>query len=109
MRLETTMLSTKMTRKGQVTIPAEIRKRLNLEEGDVLLVHEDGGRVVLESQLEELRRTSNRIASLMKNVPPLEPGEIRELAAKAIVQENLETLQQIERDQETTQSKALAG
>ncbi len=102
------MLSTRMTRKGQVTIPAEIRERLNLHEGDVLLVCEDGGKVILESQLEELRRTSNRIANLMKGVPSLEPGEMRELAAKAIAQENLETLKQIEHGQKAKHDKRMA-
>ncbi|MCM3714106.1 AbrB/MazE/SpoVT family DNA-binding domain-containing protein [Alkalihalobacillus oceani] len=31
------LISGKMTSKGQVTIPAEIRKRLNLKEGDQLV------------------------------------------------------------------------
>jgi len=38
----------KVTRKGQVTIPKEIRERLGIKEGDVLLVREEGSRVLLE-------------------------------------------------------------
>ncbi len=38
----------KVTRKGQVTIPKRIREALGISEGDVLLVREEGGRVVLE-------------------------------------------------------------
>ncbi|MGI8963099.1 MAG: AbrB/MazE/SpoVT family DNA-binding domain-containing protein, partial [Thermomicrobiales bacterium] len=37
-------------RKGQVTIPAEIRQKLNLSEGELFVVNEVDGKVVLESQ-----------------------------------------------------------
>lgn len=35
-----------VTRKGQTTIPSQIRKRLGIREGTKLLVREEGGRVV---------------------------------------------------------------
>lgn len=44
------MHKTKVTRKGQVTIPEELRKRLNIQEGDVLAVRQVGNRVVMEEQ-----------------------------------------------------------
>ena len=40
----------RITTKGQITIPIEIRKRLNLKEGDkVLFLEEDNGRVYFEN------------------------------------------------------------
>jgi AbrB family looped-hinge helix DNA binding protein len=40
--------------KGQVVIPAEIRKKFNIEEGDLLSAHiEEGGRLVLKAGLKK--------------------------------------------------------
>ena len=39
------MLSSTMTAKGQTTIPAEIRKKLDLKPGDRILYLEEEGRV----------------------------------------------------------------
>lgn len=37
----------RLSSKGQITVPIEIRKRLNLKEGDKVLFFEDGGKIVL--------------------------------------------------------------
>jgi len=42
------MKKVKVTRKYQVTIPKEIRDRLNLKIGDVLRARLDGNKIVLE-------------------------------------------------------------
>src|SRR6187200_3299131 len=81
------MLTTRMTRKGQVTIPAEIRDRLNLNEGDTFLVREENGRVVLESQVDLVRRTAGIFAAYASDVPALEPAEMRRVAEQAIAEE----------------------
>ena len=39
----------KVTSKGQITIPADIRKRLRLKPGDKVLFLEDEGRVMIEN------------------------------------------------------------
>ena len=39
----------KITSKGQITIPADIRKRLRLKPGDKVLFLEDEGRVMIEN------------------------------------------------------------
>ena len=39
----------KVTSKGQITIPAEIRRRLRLKPGDKVLFLEDDGRVTIEN------------------------------------------------------------
>lgn len=37
----------KVTSKGQITIPVEIRRKLGLKEGDKVLFLEEGGRIVI--------------------------------------------------------------
>ena len=86
------MAATKMTRKGQVTIPAEIREQLDLHEGDHFVVNAVDGKVVMESQREIIRRTAGVFAEYAKNLPPLEPGDIRELAARYIAEEVLQSM-----------------
>ena len=40
--------------RGQVVIPAEIRKKLNIKEGDILSAHiEEGGRLVIKAGRKE--------------------------------------------------------
>lgn len=86
------MAATKMTRKGQVTIPVAIREKLNLKEGDFLVVNEVDGKVVLESQRDIVRRTAGVFAEYALNLPPLEPDQIRELAARHIAEEVLQSM-----------------
>ena len=38
---------TKITRNGQVTLPATIRREANIKEGDILTVHLEADRIVL--------------------------------------------------------------
>jgi len=92
------MLTTRMTRNGRVTIPARIRRRLGLQPGDVLVVREEDGKVILERQVELGRSTASALAAYARNVPPLEPAEVRALEEAAIAEEGAETLRQIERD-----------
>lgn len=48
------MYSTVVSSRGQIVIPAEARKRLNLNEGDVLSIQlEDDGRIVIKPQQKE--------------------------------------------------------
>ncbi len=86
------MAATKMTRKGQVTIPAAIREKLHLKEGDFLVVNEVGGKVVMESQREIIHRTAGVFAEYARNLPPLEPHQLRELAARYIAEEVLQSM-----------------
>lgn len=37
----------KITSKGQITIPVDIRKKLNLNDGDKVVFVEDGGKIIL--------------------------------------------------------------
>ena len=86
------MATTKITRKGQVTIPADIRRKLGIQEGDIFTVHEQNGQVVLESQSRELRLTSEAVARHAQRLPPLEPYQIRELAARYMAEEVMQSM-----------------
>ncbi len=46
----------KLTTKGQITIPAEIRKRLNVQAGDKVVFLEENGRIYIENA-EKLKFT----------------------------------------------------
>lgn len=47
----------KVTSKGQITIPIDIRKKLGIKEGDKVLFLEDGGRIfMVNSSMEALRK-----------------------------------------------------
>lgn len=70
------MLSTRINHEGQVTIPVEIRNELNLQEGDVPMVEQLNGKVVLTNPQDIVRRTAGALAKYAKNPPPT-PEEMR--------------------------------
>jgi AbrB family looped-hinge helix DNA binding protein len=39
----------KITTRGQITLPLEIRKKLNVGEGDKVVFYEDDGRIIVEN------------------------------------------------------------
>lgn len=75
-----------ITRKGQVTIPATMRRRLNLRQGD---------EVAFELADEEIRLTpaTSRIAALYGSLsfsgPSLTAEELRDVAATKIAEEGV--------------------
>ena len=56
----------KITTKGQITIPVQIRKMLNLKDGDKVVFMNDGGKVVMENStrlaLKEVREAFEGVA-----------------------------------------------
>jgi AbrB family looped-hinge helix DNA binding protein len=83
------MAATKMTRKGQVTIPAEIRQKLHLKEGDLFVVNDVDGKVVLQSQRGIADHLAGVFAKYAKNAPSLTDDEMDEIVAQAIVDDYL--------------------
>ena len=73
-----------MTRKGQTTIPVEIRRALGLKEGDKIAF-------VLEADRVHLKRSGSvvaRTAGMLKtSEPPLTARKLREAAEQAIADE----------------------
>lgn len=53
----------KVTSKGQITIPIEIRRKLGIKEGDkVLLIEEQGRVIMMNSSIEALRKAQAAFA-----------------------------------------------
>ena len=76
-----------VTRKGQITIPIEIRRLLNLEVGDRMEVSFDGRQVTLRPSTGVVVQT----AGLLKNDAPAISAEMeREQAEVAIAEEALQ-------------------
>ena len=79
------MNKTKITRKGQVTIPKEIRDNLSLKESDILIVSEKNNMVIMEKMTPFLElKGSVKVPDEVKN---LSWKEIEEKAHQDIAQE----------------------
>lgn len=44
----------KVTRNYQITIPSELREKMSIEEGDILLVRAEGEKIVITKARDEL-------------------------------------------------------
>ena len=79
------MNKTKITRKGQVTIPKEIRGKLSLKESDILRVSEKNNMIIMEKITPFLElKGSVKVPDEVKN---LSWKEIEEKAHQNIAQE----------------------
>ena len=80
---------TLVTRKGQITIPAEIRRALDIKQGDrVAVTLEDG-----HARLVRYGSVTERTAGMFKtDRPPLSAEEEREAAAQAWADDALERM-----------------
>lgn len=53
----------KVTSKGQITIPVDIRRKLGIKEGDKILFIEEQGRVIMmNSSMDALRKAQDEFA-----------------------------------------------
>ena len=79
------MNKTKITRKGQVTIPKEIREKLSLKESDILIVSDNNNMVIMEKMSPFLElKGSVKVPDKIKN---LSWKEIEERASQSMAQE----------------------
>ncbi|MBA2759035.1 MAG: AbrB/MazE/SpoVT family DNA-binding domain-containing protein [Chloroflexia bacterium] len=86
--------------KGQMTLPADVRDQLGVQNGGKLLLERQENHWILVRADDLVDRTAGALAEYAMNVPLLTPAEMREAAAEAIAEENLETLRQIDQDRE---------
>jgi len=77
-------MRTVMTRKGQVTVPAEIRRQLGLKRGDRLAFVLDKGEVRLTRTGSVVERTAGAFRTRR---PALTAEELREAAERAMAEE----------------------
>src|ERR671918_312074 len=75
---------TVVTRKGQVTIPADIRRALGIKEGDKVAFVLENDQVKLTRKGSVVQQTAGALKS---TVPALSPQEEHEAAAEGIAEE----------------------
>jgi len=70
----------RITTKGQITIPIEIRKKLNLKEGDKIIFLEQDGRIYFENAaLLSFNRIQDAMAGEAQKAGYNSPEEMNEL------------------------------
>jgi AbrB family looped-hinge helix DNA binding protein len=80
----------KVTSKGQVTIPVEIRRKLGIKNGDKVLFIEESGRVyMLNSSMDALREAQRAFAGEAERVGLKDDNDvmamIKELREESVV------------------------
>jgi AbrB family looped-hinge helix DNA binding protein len=78
--------SAKVTSKGQITIPAEIRQALSVAPGDRVSFSLEDGVVRVERERSWVERTAGMFKGRGPKVPPT-ARELREMAEIAIVED----------------------
>ena len=78
-----------ITRKGQITLPAEIRRELDLKQGDRITVTVDAKEVRLRPTASVVERTAGVFKT---NQPPLSAEELRRKAEEAWAEDVLERM-----------------
>ncbi len=78
---------TVLTRKGQITVPAGMRRALGLKQGDKIAVRMDGSDIWLALARSAVERTAGAVHT---NQPPLPAKELREVSEEARAQEAME-------------------
>lgn len=82
-------LLTVVTRKGQITVPAEIRRALGLKQGDKIAFVVVGDQVRLVPTASIVERTAGAIKA---KKPPASAEELREASERAIAEEVVERM-----------------
>ena len=78
----------KVTSKGQVTIPIEIRKKLGIKNGDKVLFMEDSGRIyMMNSSMDALREAQRSFAGEAERLGLKDDDDVMEMI-KSLRQES---------------------
>ena len=83
-------MKTKLSTKGQVVLPVQIRRKLGLRTGDPLDTEVEGGRIVLTPRRPRSRKvrivvdsvTGLPVLSAGLEAPPLSSKQVREILAE---------------------------
>jgi len=83
-------METKLSTKGQVVLPVQIRRKLGLRTGDPLDTQVEGGRIVLTPRKTRSRKvsivadpiTSLPVLSAGSDAPPLSSKQVREILSE---------------------------
>jgi AbrB family looped-hinge helix DNA binding protein len=85
------VVRTGITRKGQVTVPAEIRRELGIKQGDKVAFILYEGEVRLARTGSVVQRTAGVFES---HEPPLTPEQLRESGEQAMADEALQRMRE---------------
>lgn len=70
----------KVTSKGQVTIPSEIRKKLGIKNGDKVLFVEEAGRIyMINSSMDALREAQRAFAGEAERLGLKDDADVMEM------------------------------
>jgi AbrB family looped-hinge helix DNA binding protein len=83
-------MQTKVSSKGQVVLPGELRRRLGLHAGDSLEVHVRDGLIVLTPPTKR-RSTGNMVMHARTGLPALSAGSEAPVLTSKEVEELLDT------------------
>ncbi len=73
----------KVTSKGQITIPIDIRRRLGVKEGDkILFVEEQGKIVMMNSSMEALRKAQAAFAGEAERLGLKDEQDVADLVSE---------------------------
>lgn len=78
--------TTKMTRKGQITIPIDFREKYDLHEGDTILIEDRDGRLTIQHPDQSVDWTAGVFREYAKR-KHLSPEQMREAAEIAIAEQ----------------------
>jgi AbrB family looped-hinge helix DNA binding protein len=89
-----------MKDKGQITVPADIRKAHELDTGSRLFFEDRGEYIALIPEHELVDSTAGALSGYARKVASMTPEQVHARKVNAIAAENIETLRQIEREYE---------
>lgn len=73
----------KVTSKGQITIPIDIRKKLGVKEGDKILFIEEAGRVIMmNSSMDALRKAQTAFAGEAERLGLKDEQDVADLVSE---------------------------
>ena len=81
---------TRVSPKGQITIPAEFRRELNISAGASVAVERDGDRLIVRQIGSVVELTYGALSKYRRN-PPLTIREEKEAFEQAVADEQIET------------------
>ena len=73
----------KITSKGQITVPIDIRRKLGVKEGDkILFVEEQGRIIIMNSSMEALRRAQDAFAGEAERLGLKDEQDVADMVAE---------------------------
>lgn len=85
--------ATKVTRKGQITIPVDFREKYKINEGDTVLIEDRDGRLTIQHPDQSEDWTAGYIGRFSKHRRHFSPAELRELAEIAIAEQVMDGIE----------------